>query len=244
MNHKRLFQKIALSTLLLSAVASPSAFADTDYETDKALPTIQMSAARIMDPVKLAETYAPETVTDWQQTLSQYHETLRSKVKMNGVSIAASIKAVPVGEVGLRMSESGGEPIMLSEAVSEDKTVTISKVFATEAVKLSKAEVAAERVDLIGDAAAGGTTLGKAATISVSVSANPANLPMSPFMQGWSELDKAVQSNDGNTIRQALANQLALYKQEIVHLNEMQPAEVQLLESVPAAPVVAAEPGN
>jgi hypothetical protein len=241
MNHKRLFQKIALSTLLLSAVASPSAFADTAHETDKVLPAVQMSAVTMLDPVKLAETYAPETVTDWRQTLSQYNEAVLSKVKISSDGITTRIKTVPIGEVELRKSESGGEPVVLSEALSGDKAITISKVFATEAVMLTKAEFAAERVDFTGEA-----TPDKGATIAISVSSNAANLPMSPFMQGWSELDKAVQSNDGNTIRQALANQLALYKQEITHLNEMQPADadVHVLESVPATPAVTAVPGN
>ncbi|TMV46454.1 hypothetical protein FE783_26185 [Paenibacillus mesophilus] len=245
MNHKRLFHKIALSTLLLSAFASPSAFADTTLETDKVLPAIQMSAARMLDPVKLAETYAPETVSDWQQTLSQYHEALRSKVKMNAGGISATIKALPIGEVELGTSEAGEEPAaVLSEALSLDKSVTISKVFATDAVKLTKAEIAAERVELIGGAAVGVAADDKNAAIAISVSAIAADLPMSPFMQGWSELDKAVQTNDGNTIRQALANQLALYKQEIVHLNEIQPVGVQLMDIVPATPAAAAEPSN
>lgn len=243
MKQNRLFQKIALSTLLLSAVASPSAFADTSTEAVQAVPAVRISTAMTLDPVKLAETYAPETVSEWKQTMAEYNDALASRVNITSGNIAF-VKTMKVDVAGAGQELSSMEPLVIQSIgeASEGKAIALKAVKAMDAVIITDAAIPAERLDAAAEDQVAMSTLKEAATVTVTLAASEGIMPLSAFAQGWAELNNAVNTNDGNAIKQALAHQLALYKQEITTLKEGGLPLAQL--NVQAVPAAAAEPTN
>lgn len=323
MKRKKLFQSIALSSLLLSSVASPAAFAETNAEANagthpaivKAMPAIHISTSSVLDPIKLAEQYAPDTVDDWEQTLAEFEEALKSRVRIWTSNDGAAIKLSPAQPAEPGDIPAGAEPLLFhSVTLPEGKAIKLGAVGALkDTIKLKAFGELQEAIELkavdelqgaIELGAAGGllgatgggehiktfklkalseeqlkaaigepgafwqTTAGvqangpdgateaegdgaaavQAPAVTVSFSTNTESLQFSPFAKGWSELHNAVESKDADAIKQALAHQLTLYKQEIAALKE-RPADDGVLHTLPflaapAVPAVGAEQDN
>ncbi|WP_409347031.1 hypothetical protein [Paenibacillus sp. MBLB4367] len=244
MNRNNVFRKVALSTLLLSAVAGPTAFADAPKATVTAVSSVKIAATQMLDPLKLAETYAPETVNDWKETLDQYKEALTPKVwNANGDSVTdvqalqVSIKAIsaipaeaaPVGTVTVKREEA---PTFTLSKNDDMKTIDAKEGIALEKMVLS--ENSLQQVSGADETA--GVAVQKLASTKLD-----GELPVSPFFQGWSELEKATESKDAEAIKQALAKQLELYKQEIASLKEN---PITLVYSIKNAETVPVEEGK
>lgn len=243
MKRNLLIRKIALSTLLLSAVASPSAFADAPPEastdTVKAVQAIKISAASVMDPLKLAETYAPETVEDWKQTLAEYDEAIRSRVRVTAGNIATFAKTVQVDQAELIQIQPGAEPIVLSTVteLGEGQSIALKAIGAAEPVTLTEADIAEGTPNVVSGGVLSVTAPNETVSFAVAVSPNAEGQPISAFMQGWSDLSKAVESKDGNAIKQALAHQLTLYKEKIALISsDDQPVAQAAVQAIPATP--------
>ncbi|TNJ64647.1 hypothetical protein FE784_19580 [Paenibacillus hemerocallicola] len=239
-----LIRKIALSTLLLSAIASPSAFADATPELPtnpiKAVPFLTISAASVMDPLKLAETYAPETVDDWKQTLAEYEEAIASRVKVTAGNIATLVKTVQVDQVAPIQIQPGAEPVVFGTVTtfSGGESISVNAVEKAESAVLTEADIAAPvKLEAVPGAVLTAVGTNENVSFTIAVSPNAEGQPINDFMQGWSDLSKAVESKDGNAIKQALAHQLTLYKQKIVLIkNDDQTIAQASVQAIPATP--------
>ncbi|CAM4396043.1 hypothetical protein FHS16_001929 [Paenibacillus endophyticus] len=224
MNYKMIFKNAALSTLLLSAVAGPTVFADSAHTNTKLdrvtaissthlmepikLEAIASTAAfQLIDPIKLAETYAKDSVKEWQAVIAQY-DSLVSK----------RFEAVSIGEV----NEAG---VALPRLSLSSKELSLSTAAPTtlQAVPVSEKELASIKAYAVDHVSAQLTSvpLHASGTIAVAgtTTANSAiEIKVSPFFNGMIALEKAVKANDEVSIREALAKQLELYKQEITSL--------------------------
>jgi hypothetical protein len=274
MNYKQMLKTAALSTLLLSAVGGPSAMAETADHTN-AKP-VQMAetviAKKLLDPLKLAETYAPETVEDWKQTLDAY-TSLTPKMLFWAKSADGqplNIQTVPLSEaVAVEGQFAGKADVSLKELKPLDgnelfKTITVMKKVnddtftierATTDSKSGEAEaggsseaavtvsvtaapalkVSAEAGDTITDPGAEAIAADTVSFSIASVSVADSTIGASAFAEGWKQLEEAVQSDDGQAIKQALATQLELYKQRITELQEAK-ANLTTLQAIPAVP--------
>lgn len=269
MNYKQMLKTAALSTLLLSAVGAPSALAETADNTNPAPVklTETVMAKKILDPLKLAETYAPETVEDWKKALADY-ASLTTKVFWGVDGKAAHIQVIPLSEVkAVEGGIDGTFDASLKELKTLDgtelfKTVTMMKTFNTDSFALEPAaadinvaeagaysdETTATAVPFVkfatvasGEAVPGTIADMKemgTAGIAISVSSSE-DSSISAFAQGWKQLEEAVQSGDGQAIKLALANQLEQYKQRITELQNAK-TDMATLQAIPAISTVPA----
>ena len=80
MNRKTLFKNLALSSLLVSAIAVPSVSAASNSPQEKELEghikatatAVAVSFESKLAPLELVKTYAPETLKEWDRTLEKY----------------------------------------------------------------------------------------------------------------------------------------------------------------------------
>lgn len=220
MNYKMIFKNVALSTLLLSAVAGPTVFADSAHNNTRPdrvaafssthvtepikLEAFNSTAAfQLLDPIKLAETYAKESVKEWQAVIAQY-DSLVSK----------RFEVVSIGEI----TEAG---VALPSLSLSSKDLSLSAVAPTtlQAVPLSEKELASVKAfSVVGVSAE--LTSGTIAVSGTTAANSAIEIKLSPFFEGMTALEKAVKSNDEAAIREALAKQLELYKQEITSLSQ------------------------
>lgn len=244
MKRNLLIRKIALSTLLLSAIASPAAFADSQPETSprpvKVAPLLTISAASVMDPLKLAETYAPETVEDWKQTLAEYEEAIKSRVKVTAGSVATFVKTVRLDQAAPTQTEPGTEPVVFGTVTKfeGEESISASAVETGEPITLTEAHITAPvKLEAVPGAVLAAVGSSENVAFSIAVSPNAESKPLDDFMQGWADLSKAAESKDGNAIKQALAHQLTLYKQKIaLILSDDQPVAQAAAQAIPATP--------
>ncbi|QJD82509.1 hypothetical protein [Cohnella herbarum] len=229
MKNTTMFKRIAMSTMLMSAIAAP-AFANAasnpmadvlpaaTIKTDKvaklvpALKTIQFA-----DPLEAARLYAPETLEDWKVTLDKYN-------KLNKISEGRTISLVDAKGT-----------IKLSDNVANEIKVV-------DSVKATAASVSMEKIDLgqyeikelpsIKPAPGSdvtitlsknttGSTVGTKATRIDAIKLNTASAAAvsatdsSPIFSGQVALSKALESKDAATIKPVLADLLQAYKDEV-----------------------------
>ncbi|MFB9275955.1 hypothetical protein [Cohnella cellulosilytica] len=125
---KRIVPRVALSALMLSAIAGPvAANAAPDSASHaapvltvassvKAIPLAGASAIKLQDPLELAKQYAPDTVEAWESLLAKY-DSLQATVKPVAISIKLE-QAEAVAD-GLQPAE-GASPLGIVEAVPFD----------------------------------------------------------------------------------------------------------------------------
>lgn len=224
MNYKMIFKNVALSTLLLSAVAGPTVFADSSQSHAKlervaALSSTHLSdpikleavtstaAFQLLDPVKLAETYAKDTVKEWQATIAEYDNLISKR-----------FEAFSIGEVT--------EANVVVPSLSLEKQSLPGKAQITlQAVPLSEKELASIKELSVAGVSAQLTSVplqesGTFAVASIAATDSAIELKASPFFEGMMALEKAVGSKDETAIREALTKQLELYKLEISALSQ------------------------
>jgi hypothetical protein len=235
MTPNRLFQKIALSTLLLSAVASPSAFAaDTSDMAALTKPAVHFSVTAWQDPVKLAETYAPDTVEEWKQTMAAYKEALGANVQMT-FSSASLVRAVPVDIIAADEQPALVESFVIRDDVTAAPAVSLNAAFG-EGVALPTLSASAIALPELNEAGS---------NVTVTFATTTEALPISAFAQGWLDLNAAVQANDEAAIKQALVHQLALYKEEIAKLKAgVEPMTLPAMATLRALPAAETAPSG
>jgi len=123
---KRIFPRVALSALMLSAIAGPVAANAAQNSASHAAPVVTvaspvkatavtetLAAVKLQDPLELAKQYAPDTVEAWESLLAKY-DSLQATLKPAVVSIKLE-KAGAVAE-GWQAVERSGQ-IEIVEAI-------------------------------------------------------------------------------------------------------------------------------
>ncbi|MNI22722.1 hypothetical protein D3C73_762840 [compost metagenome] len=264
MNHMSTLKRIALSSLLLSAVATPTYFANASTEpitkniassvpsgeTSAYSVTSSIVAVPFADPLKLAEKYAPDTVNDWKTTLDKLAELTPVYAATTRLTIGeVSDSAIP-GETLNKLNVSEGKLLTIS---SNDDIAymplmpVVGKSISLKDVKITNVEsadtvtfksenglasaIAVEATQLI---PVNGTIDMKTVKITNAewtstdviksengvTAAVAVEATFNSSFQKLLELDKAVKSEDAATIKQALAELLDMYKQQIEQLTE------------------------
>lgn len=215
----RTVKKIAVATLMLSAVASPvvanaatkplseqyaAAAAGPGQAIAKnlavALPiadakAVPVAAAfRLADPLELAKQYAPDTVPAWEKALEAYGELVPDLT----VTLEAKPDARPNGDLVAVRKLTGGEAGTL--------TITAAApVPAGTAITIASAEAKEVSADI--------------ATLVPAVAATTSSTTAAPdddgVFAGRLALAKAAESKDADAIRDALAKLLVAYESQI-----------------------------
>ncbi|MFF2888736.1 hypothetical protein [Paenibacillus sp. NPDC057967] len=226
MNKMKLFKSVAASTLLLSAFASTSVFANPKtvdlLSTGSAvkvegklikgeeIPALQ--AVMLPDPVELAREYAPDTAEDWEATLKQYHELLKDTFSIRILN-----------EDGVQLPE-GEATVMAVQAISGEN-VDASMFITDEAIELKAAgalqfnAATAKSAATVSDTAAADIKFDVVKDLDASqFTATAVATKPSPLFETHSKLAKAAEDKDAAGIRETLADLLAEYKEEIQQL--------------------------
>jgi len=213
MNKMKLFKSVAASTLLLSVFASTSVFANP--KTAELLSTgpaakiegkliegeaLQAVQAIILpDPIELARQYAPDTAEDWEATMKLYHELLKDKF---------SISFVEDDGVELSEGQAGISAVAMLSAAKADAPANI-KEGTKPALIASGTSVQDIQFDVVKELDASELTI----TAATTAAAKP-----SPIFEAHGKLAKAAEDKDAAGIREALAELLTQYKEEIKQL--------------------------
>ena len=215
MNHQLVLKKLALSALLVSAVAAPTAANAATKSKDESQKLTASTAALVTpangftplsitlsvwaEPLKLAETYAPNTVEDWKKTLEQY-----KKVSGLSLSIAAEKVASQEGKVELRK-------VILSE-----DSRSVSYIEAGQNLDVSLVETKKVEGKGVEDTI---TTSIEAVEASADGISSIELSEIDPvFLKAQEALNDATKSKDATAIKGALADLLVQYKEKIEEL--------------------------
>jgi len=234
MNQSMIFKKVALSALLVSAVAVPTVTnaaseskevslrvlskTITTTSATNVLATVTTAASSWADPLDLAKTYAPTTLEDWKKTLEQYK-------KVAGNDLSGIYKATKMVSA---------EPAVSGEAMPffiDMKKIDIKPGQAFDITSLESAGV--EHIAAIP------TVIGEANNMSVTLVMDNVKVDQAAFektsfvestMATSSEqmgegdqaffkaqiaLNDAAKSKDAAAIKEALAKLLVQFKQQI-----------------------------
>ncbi|MEK8127207.1 hypothetical protein WMW72_04700 [Paenibacillus filicis] len=249
MKHNPSFKNVALSALLLTAIAVPAVASANDGShtqanaklTSVAGQAVQAlnapSAALIKtDPLELAKKYAPETVSDWKNTLDQYK-------KVTGYSIEG--RAPIVTRSSEEKTTDGTVPALTisQESISLDKFKTYDLKSASVVAAVPAKEATLDKVTSRIEASQRtnvaelkeGTGPAENRLEAVQAVATQASGEFAAFIQAEIELAKAADSEDAGAIRASLAQSLKQYKQQITALQnatgDSLPAEVVKTET-------------
>lgn len=231
MNKMKLFKSVAASTLLLSAFASTSVFANpktaellstgpaTKIESklikSEALQAVQ--TIMLPDPIELAKQYAPDTAEDWEATMKQYHKLLKDKFSISfvgadgvewseGKTGFAAASALSATEASIPTDiKPGTFEVKEASADQFKETGTATKA----ALTASGASVQGIKLDVVKELDASEVTI----TAATTAAAKP-----SPIFEAHSKLAKAAEDKDAAGIREALDELLTQYKEEIKQL--------------------------
>ncbi|MEC0371696.1 hypothetical protein [Paenibacillus chibensis] len=238
MKVQQILKRTALSAVMLSAVAAPAITNADSSQKAEAVPAVKTEAAmavatavsadakqiqidKILDPVELARQYAPETVSDWQETMKHFSKSITLK--------ATKDETTPMASVEIQDGDVKGE----TKLIPAVKAVTAVKLDTAKAKDFAKTEIAepaaenfakAVRLDMISVPAAVAVPAatwvpgdGNAKTVAVSL-VTASSLPEGEhdaFGNAWTALSKAEESKDAAAIKEALAELLKQYKQMI-----------------------------
>lgn len=226
MNHKLIVKKIALSTLLLSVAASSAYASESSQTTTSPSQTLTSStqfqavtataAVKRTDPVDLAATYAPDTVNDWKNTLTQYHEAIQKKFG------AVLRQATPLDSTGTNLNISSVrviDPTDTKEIADGQFTKVLTQGELTDPTAstdikagVALAVAAIPALPTLPADAETSTFSSTEAKNTVSVAAISLD---NPLFKGEMELQKAAESKDAQVITKSLAKLLVLYKEQI-----------------------------
>jgi hypothetical protein len=213
MNQQMLFKKLALSALLVSAVAAPAVTnaangaqegtAKTTAASGAFTPVSKLAAIDWADPLKLAKTYAPNTLEDWKKALDEYH-------KAGGFSIttATELVASPVEGVKLSLENLSIEsmPAVNIEAGSSAEIPGLpefSEVSTIPGLPVAEGSIPTSIKGLATVSAAPVLELSEADKV---------------FFKAQEDLNSAAKSKDATAIKEALAKLLVQYKEKIKDL--------------------------
>ncbi|SFJ73360.1 hypothetical protein SAMN02799624_05721 [Paenibacillus sp. UNC496MF] len=195
------------------------------------------------DPVELAKQYAPDTVEAWEQTLAQFKALAKDAVKVVAGSATTVTKPGPDGKpLTITISKAADGELKVVGPISPDQLKTIKlKDGAAVAVKAAPAVpaegatlVPAGKLNAVKAEAGQAVTFEGGAKVTVALK-DAATLPAgakiaslqavaidNPLVKGQLALSKAAESKDAEAIKEALANLLGLYQDEIAKLQQQQ----------------------
>ena len=229
MKNTTMFKRIAMSTMLISAIAAP-AFANAasnpmadvlpaaTIKTDKvaklvpALKTIQFA-----DPLEAARLYAPETLEDWKVTLDKYN-------KQNKISELRTISLVDAKGT-IKLSDNVANEIKVVDSVkATTANVSMEKIelgqfeikplSPTDSVPSSNVSITLSK-DIKGSAIFNKATRLDSIKLNTASTAVVSATDSSPIFSGQVALSKALESKDAATIKPVLADLLQAYKDEV-----------------------------
>lgn len=128
--NRLIFRKMALSTLLLSSIATP-VFADAVNDPAHVpTPVVTLTAATAPEQgttlftssfpglLALAERYAPDTVQDWTDTLSKYTTAAGINVRTLSLDVTAQDSADTASAVSVNLTSAGPNGSIAIEAAA------------------------------------------------------------------------------------------------------------------------------
>ncbi|MGE7989344.1 hypothetical protein [Lysinibacillus fusiformis] len=209
---KNQFKKLALSALLLSSAAVPTAASAanetkvTNIETLSAVTTVANS---LFNPLELAKNYAPNTLGDWEKTLEQYNELKEMVFSENAMKFLISID----------MENANIKPDQLfaieeGELTEASDLTNVSSIKSSITINDQPIERNLKSVEYLN---ATPMEEGKALQFfSKEISEGNHSL-----LEAEIALHSAVESKDATKIKEALSNLLEQYKQFIADYNEV-----------------------
>lgn len=214
MNHQMVFKKLALSALLVSAVAAPTAANAANKSMDEspkatASAMIASTASQSVtakaigfwaDPLEMAKTYAPNTLEDWKKTLEQYN-------KLTGLTLSVAVDSVSIKQ---------GKVVELAKEILSEDSMSVGYIKAGPTLDLSVLETMVIE-----------GKLGEGTNVSLieAVEASPVTISSiefseadEAFYKAQDALGEAAKSKDAAAIKGALADLLVQYKEKIKEL--------------------------
>lgn len=237
---KRIVPRVALSALMLSAIAAgPVAANAASNPASNAAPVVTaassvkaaavtetLAAVKLPDPLELAKQYAPDTVEAWESLLAKY-DSLQATLKPAVVSIKLEkAGAVAEGRLSGNVKATEAGTITL-EAVEGDVLFDIKDIGTAQALPIQGVSVPAFTVSTEAVSAESGapaliklvdaehTISGKTGSVTLAA----ATFASGDVLQGRIELAKVAESKDAEAIRGALAKLFEAYE---AHVEELQ----------------------
>ncbi|MBP1990498.1 hypothetical protein [Paenibacillus eucommiae] len=249
MNYSLKFKNVALSALLLSAIAAaPVANADngskqgnitsahTITKSDK-ISTVA-STLTLSNPLELAKKYAPDTVSDWEKALEKYNKLIGFSITdLKTSSGLASLKTDKADNLSLSKVDVSVASIATLAAVpaSEVNMESLAKKI-DKSILSTPVETDGEALQIAGPLGevTSGTTSGVASgTASVqAVELKEASGELKAFFKAQIELAEAVESQNAAEIKAALAQ---LLKQYTVQITELEAAKADISDAADGA---------
>lgn len=212
MNQQMIFKKLALSALLVSAVAAPTAVNAASGANDQSAKTTaaavvtpansgSLSASLIsfdwVDPLELAKTYAPNTLEDWKKTLDQYY-------KAAGFSITAVSELVPSELV---------EGVQLSKEIVSAEALPVSYIEAGRNVEVLPNDTKME--SFVSTSIKGVAAIAAVEATEATISIQELSEADKAFFKAQEDLNSAAKTKDATVIKEALTKLLDQYKEKI-----------------------------
>ena len=212
MNQQMIFKKLALSALLVSAVAAPTAVNAASGANDQSAKTTaaavvtpansgSLSASLIsfdwIDPLELAKTYAPNTLEDWKKTLDQYY-------KAAGFSITAVSELVPSEQA---------EGVQLSKEILSAEALPVSYIEAGRNVEVLPNDKKME--SFASTSIKGVAAIAAVESTEATISIQELSEADKAFFKAQEDLNSAAKTKDSTVIKEALTKLLDQYKEKI-----------------------------
>lgn len=212
MNQQMIFKKLALSALLVSAVAAPTAVNAASGANDQSAKTTaaavvtpansgSLSASLIsfdwVDPLELAKTYAPNTLEDWKKTLDQYY-------KAAGFSITAVSELVPSEQA---------EGVQLSKEIGSAEALPVSYIEAGRNVEVLPNDKKME--SFASTSIKGVAAIAAVEATEATISIQELSEADKAFFKAQEDLNSAAKTKDSTVINEALTKLLDQYKEKI-----------------------------
>lgn len=212
MNQQMIFKKLALSALLVSAVAAPTAVNAASGANDQSAKTTaaavvtpatkgtiatQVTIFDWVDPLELAKTYAPSTLEDWKKTLDQYY-------KAAGFSVTAVSELVPSEQV---------EGVQLSKEIVSAEALPVSYIEAGRNIEVLSNDKKLE--SFVSTSIKGVAAIAAVESTEATISIQELSEADKAFFKAQEDLNSAAKAKDSTVIKEALTKLLDQYKEKI-----------------------------
>lgn len=213
MNQQMIFKKLALSALLMSAVAAPTAVNAASGANDQSAKTTaaavvtpatkgsiatQVAILDWADPLELAKTYAPNTLEDWKKTLDQYY-------KAAGFSITAVSELVPSEQA---------EGAIFSKEILSAEALPVSFIEAGRNVDIQLSEDQKSE-SFVSTSIKGVAAIAAVEATEATISIQELSEADKAFFKAQEDLNSAAKTKDSTVIKEALTKLLDQYKEKI-----------------------------
>ncbi|CAH1058204.1 hypothetical protein [Paenibacillus pseudetheri] len=218
MNQQMIFKKLALSALLVSAVAAPTAVNAASGASDQSAKTTaaavvtpattgsittQVAILDWADPLELAKTYAPNTLEDWKKTLDQYY-------KAAGFSITAVSELLPSEQA---------EGAIFSKEILSAESLPVSFIEAGRNVEVLPNDKKME--SFVSTSIKGVAAIAAVEATEATISIQEFSEADKAFFKAQEDLNSAAKTKDSTVIKEALTKLLDQYKEKIKALETL-----------------------